>query len=140
MSVHGGLSWTWMSHEYHVWCDRNKLLQGVMGLDNLKGCIGRNKSKYTVPSHSLLPSYISLENINHKQCENGTDWMMINSTIELWKSDIAYLFRVVLIWFPKEVKTIFNLSSNISLNKNYFQMKEVKNRIFTAARNHTVNH
>lgn len=38
-----------------VWYDRNKLPQSVMGLDYPKGCIGRNKSKYTAPSHSLLP-------------------------------------------------------------------------------------
>lgn len=62
-----------MCHECHVWCDRNKLPQGVVGLHNLKSCIGGNKSKYTAPNHNILPSYVSLENINHKWYENGTD-------------------------------------------------------------------
>lgn len=51
---------------FSVWCDRDKLHHCVTGLDNPKGCIGGNKSKYTVHNHNLLPSYKSLENMNHK--------------------------------------------------------------------------
>lgn len=39
-----------------VQCGRNKLPQGVMGLDKPKSCIGRNKSKYIAPNKNLLPS------------------------------------------------------------------------------------
>lgn len=106
----------------------------------------------TVPSHNVLHSYVSLENISHKWCVNGTScgyfvtlddnkqMLQCNSEKSKYSErDIAYLSRKVLIWL-RHWKIICNLNINICLNKGEFQMKQVQIMIITVSKNHIIKH